>query len=325
MLIHTAIAKIAHLLCGKTVSFMDWDHARIFLAVARAGQFLAAARQLRLDHATIGRRIGALEAALGTRLFERRTNGCVLTPAGERFLIAAERVEAEMLRAQADLSDTDVEVAGTVRIGAPDGFGTLFLSSRLGQLMARHPRLTVQLVPLPRTFSLSKREADIAIVIDRPEEGRLHIRKLTDYSLSFYASRDYVTRHGAPPDREALGRHSLVTYVQDMQFTASLNYFPEGFGPSYRRFECAGVLGQIEAVRAGAGVGILHDYHACTDEALVRVLPDVAIERTYWLLTHDDTRSLARVRAVAEFILDSVGAARQTFLPWREAAGGMPA
>lgn len=296
---------------------MDWDHARIFLAVARAGQFLAAARQLRVDHATIGRRITALEEALGAKLFERRTNGCVLTPAGERFLAAAERTEAEMLRVQAELSDTDVEVAGTVRIGAPDGFGTLFLSRCLGPLTARHPRLTLQLVPLPRTFSLSKREADIAIVIDRPEEGRLHVRKLTDYTLSFYAAATYIRERGAPKSIDDLTAHTLVTYVQDMQFTASLNYFPEGFEPRFHRFECAGVLGQFEAVRAGAGIGILHDYHAWHDPALCRVFAERQVERTYWLLTHDDTRNLARVRAVADFIVDAVNAARNAFLPWR--------
>lgn len=294
---------------------MDWDHARMFLAAARAGQFLAAARQLRVDHATVGRRISALEATLGAKLFERRTNGCVLTPAGERFLAAAERMEAEMLRVHAELSETDVEVAGTVRVGAPDGFGTLFLSGRLGRLMARHPRLAIQLVPLPRTFSLSKREADIAIVIDRPEEGRLHVRKLTDYTLSFYAAKHYLAEYGQPAGFDDLPAHPLVTYVQDLQFAASLNYFPQGFEPRFRRFECAGVLGQFEAVRSGAGIGILHDYHADGDERLVRVLPETSIQRTYWLLTHDDTRMLARVRAVADFITEEVTASRAMFLP----------
>lgn len=294
---------------------MDWDHARMFLAAARAGQFLAAARQMRVDHATVGRRISALEVSLGAKLFERRTNGCVLTPAGERFLVAAERMEAEMLRVQSELTDADVEVAGTVRIGAPDGFGTLFLSGRLGRLMARHPRLAIQLVPLPRTFSLSKREADIAIVIDRPDEGRLHVRKLTDYTLSFYAARSYAEGRALPATADDLAAHTLVTYVQDLQFAASLNYFPQGFEPRFRRFECAGVLGQFEAVRSGAGIGILHDYHAGRDPAFVRLLPEMAVQRTYWLLTHDDTRNLARVRAVADFITEEVAASRGVFLP----------
>lgn len=293
---------------------MDWDHTRIFLGVARAGQFLAAGRQLRLDHATVARRITALEEALGVKLFDRRTNGCILTPAGERLLAAAERIEADMLRVQAELSETEVEAAGTVRIGAPDGFGTYFLSSRLGRLMEKHPRLTIQLVPLPRIFSLSKREADIAIVVDRPEEGRLTVRKLTDYTLGFYAARTYLTTHGEPATLEALTGHRLITYVQDLQYAGALNYFPEGFSPQYRRLECAGILGQTEAVRAGAGIGILHDYHASEDAALARILPGQTFQRSYWLVTHADMRALTRVRLVADFIFAEVQAARAAFV-----------
>lgn len=300
---------------------MDWDHARIFLAAARAGQFLGAARALHVDHATVGRRIGQLEEALGAKLFERRTNGCVLTPAGERFLAAAERIEADMLRVQAELSATDVEAAGTVRIGAPDGFGTVFLSARLGRLMARHPRLTIQLVPLPRAFSLSKREADIAIVIDRPEEGRLHVRKLTDYTLSFYGAPDYLKDNGEPQSIEDLAGHRLVTYVQDLQFAGALNYFPEAFEQRHRRFECASVIGQFEAVRSGAGIGILHDFSARGDPRLKPLLPGVVFERTYFLVTHADTRALTRVRTVADFILTEATAARDDFLRPRKRKG----
>ena len=124
---------------------------------------------------------------MGVKLIERRTNGCTLTPAGEAFLASAERIETEMLRAQASLSGFDVALEGEVRVGAPDGFGTYILARHLGALMDRHPGLTIQLVPLPRAFSLAKREADMAVTIEPPQEGRLSVRKLTDYRLSFYA------------------------------------------------------------------------------------------------------------------------------------------
>src|SRR6185312_16505258 len=161
----TAGAITSHLLCKNTGIGMDWDNIRVFLSVARAGQFLAAARQLRVDHGTVSRRIGALETSLGVRLFDRQTTGCVLTAAGERLLESAEEVEAQLLRAQGDLSQSDVELSGTVRIAAPDGFTTLFLCARLGKLKAKYPSLTIQLVPMSRTFSLSKRAADLAITI----------------------------------------------------------------------------------------------------------------------------------------------------------------
>jgi DNA-binding transcriptional LysR family regulator len=293
---------------------VDWDNVRFFLSVVRAGQFLAAARSLNVDHATVARRITALELTLGTKLFERRTSGCVTTASGERFLAAAERIEAEMLRAQAELSDTDLDVAGTVRIGAPDGFGTLFLSSRLGALAQQHPALTIQLVPVPRAFSLSKREADIAITIDRPDAGRLAIRKLADYSLHLYASKSYLAEHGCPSSRDDLHKHTIVTYVQDLLFSSELNFLPELFGPQYRRLECASAVGQNEAVRAGAGIGILHDYHAAHDVALERVVSECAFQRTYWLVTHLDNRNSLRIRAVADFILDAVTREKEIFL-----------
>ncbi len=228
---------------------MNWDDVRIFLAVARAGQILAAARTLGVNHATVGRRISALEEALQTRLVVRRTNGCELTPEGEVFLNAAERMETEMLAAQAHIGRFDAALAGTVRIGAPDGFGVSFLAPRLGALIARHPALKVQLVPVPRAFSLSQREADIAITIERPAEGRLISGKLTDYTLGIYASRAYLAANGAPADIEALKSHRLIGYVEDLLFTPRLtspmkssraptrpSRFPR---PSGRRRPCA--------------------------------------------------------------------------------------
>jgi DNA-binding transcriptional LysR family regulator len=292
---------------------MDWDNIRVFLSVARAGQFLAAARQLRVDHGTVSRRIGTLETSLGVRLFDRQTTGCVLTAAGERLLESAEEVEAQLLRAQGDLSQSDVELSGTVRIAAPDGFTTLFLCSRLGRLKAKYPSLTIQLVPMSRTFSLSKREADLAITIERPEEGRLAVRKLVDYSLHFYAAKDYLAAQGTPQSAADLMRHNLVTYVQDLVFADQLNFMPELYGPGYSRLECASAVGQLEAVRGGVGVGILHDYAAHRDPQLQMVLPDIAFERSYWIITHVDLRRLSRVRAISDFITEEVNAQRAIF------------
>jgi DNA-binding transcriptional LysR family regulator len=292
---------------------MDWDNARIFLAVTRTGQFLAAARQLDLDHATIARRITALELSLGAKLFDRRTTGCTITATGERFLLAAERIETEMLSAQADITATDLTISGTVRIGAPDGFGTLFLSNRLGELARLHPALTIQLVPVPRAFSLNNREADIAITIDRPEAGRLAVRKLIDYTLHLYAARSYLALNGMPQKPDDLQSHQLVTYVQDILFSPALNFMPEVFTPQYRRLECASAVGQYEAVRSAAGIGILHDYHAADDDKLERVLPELVFERSYWLVTHLDNRNSLRIRAVMDFIADAVQAQRGLF------------
>ncbi|MBB6220248.1 LysR family transcriptional regulator [Rhizobium leguminosarum] len=293
---------------------MNWDDVRIFLAVARTGQILAGSKRLGLNHATLSRRLTSLEEALKTRLFIRRTNGCELTAEGEVFLASAERMETEMLAAQASLGHTDTAIAGTVRVGAPDGFGVSFLAPRMGRLIERHPALKIQLVPVPRSFSLSQREADIAITLERPEQGRLVSSKLTDYTLGLYASRDYLASRGTPSDIEALKAHPRIGYVEDLIFTASLNFSGEVMRSWDASFEISTAIGQTEAVRSGAGIGILHDYIARQYPELRRILPDISIRRAYWTTYHETARDLVRVRSVVDFLQELVGAERQIFL-----------
>lgn len=292
---------------------MNWDDVRIFLAVARTGQILAASKRLGLNHATLSRRLTSLEEALKTRLFVRRTNGCELTEEGGRFLVSAERMEAEMLDVQASLGRVDAAISGTVRIGAPDGFGVSFLAPRLGRLTALHPELKIELVPVPRSFSLSQREADIAITIERPEQGRLVFSKLTDYSLGLYASKGYVEEHGRPDTVEALKTHRRIGYVEDLIFSPSLNFTGEVMRDWDASFAISSAIGQTEAVRSGAGIGILHDYIARGDADLVRLLPDVSIRRSYWTAFHENARQLARVKTVVEFLQETVAKERRIF------------
>lgn len=293
---------------------MNWDDVRIFLAVARAGQILGAARRLGINHATVSRRIAALEASLKTRLFRRTTSGSELTEAGERFLGVAERIEADMIAARAEIAGDGDEISGTVRIGAPDGFGVAFLAPRLGALTARHPDLAVQLVPVPRSFSLSRREADIAITVERPTEGRLVAAKLVDYTLGLYASREYAEQNGLPATPRDLTAHRLVGYVADLAISASLDYAAE-FAPAWNaRFQISSALGQTEAVRAGAGIGILHTFIARSHPDLIPVTAAPPIRRAYWIVYHETVRPLQRVQAVTSFIGAEVEKARALFV-----------
>lgn len=293
---------------------MNWDRIRIFLAVARAGQILGAARQLGLNHATVARQINALEAEMGAALLERRTTGTTLTAGGEALLAAAERAESEFLRVGAELSGQSDAIAGTVRIGAPDGLGNYFLAEALSALADRHPSLTVQLVPLPRTFSLSRREADIAITLDRPKQGRLIVTKLTDYTLSVYAAESHLEAAGAIESEDDLSGRLFVTHVEDFVYSRALDYAAAFGDLTSRRFECGSVVGQIEAVRAGHGVGILHDYAVGRYPELRRVLPTHRFTRSYWLLTHPDTADTRRVAEVARHVTACVRASRATFM-----------
>ncbi len=293
---------------------MDWDNIRIFLGVARTGQFLAAARQLHVDHATVSRRITALERSLSTRLFERRTTGAVLTEAGSRFLEAAERMESALLQTEAELSSRDVELAGTVRIGAPDGISTFFLARCFKEFMARFPAITIQLVPMPQVIPLAKREVDIVVVLEKPDAGRFVTRKLTDYSLGIYGSAAYLAEHPAPKTQAELLTHSLVGYVAEYAFSSALDYVRDLYEGAPTRFESASAVGQLEAVRCGMGLGVVHDYIARMHPELVRVLPERQARRSYWIVVHEDVRGLGRIRAVHDHLVESIAAERGMFL-----------
>lgn len=293
---------------------MDWDNVRVFLAVARAGQFVAAAKRLKLDHATVSRRIAALEAAVGAKLFDRRTTGARLTGAGERFIGAAEQMESAFLHAQGEISGVDLELSGDVRIGAPDGFSTYYLTSALRDFAERHPAMRLQLMPLPQLTPLARREVDIVVGLDKPEAGRFVARKLTDYSLGIYGSSGYLKRNGAPAGVEALKNHRLIGYVEEHAFSTALDYVLELFGGAPTSFESANTVTQLEAARAGVGLAVMHDFIARRFKDLKRVLPERRAMRAYWLVTHEDTRGLGRIRAVSEHLAKAVARDRTMFL-----------
>ena len=295
---------------------MDWDYIRVFLCVARAGQFLAAARQLRVDHGTISRKISALETALGIRLFDRHTTGCVLTAAGEQLLTSAEIVESELLRAHTLISQSNAEISGTLRVGVPDCFGTYFMSGRLGRLKSSCPALTLQLTPVSRGLSLAKREVDLAVVFERPKEGRSGGCANSWIIRCISMQRDPIlNEHGVPASMEELRLHHNVTYIHDLLVADQLNFVEELYSASYSRIEPArSATDQIAAVRGGAGIGILPDYVAASDPLLGIVLPDLAFERPYWLVTHADVRHLKRVRAVSDFIFSECKNERWLFM-----------
>ncbi|WOH80386.1 LysR family transcriptional regulator [Bradyrhizobium sp. BEA-2-5] len=292
---------------------MDWESVRIFLEVARAGQFRKAAKHLRLNHATVARQVTGLENGLKVKLLERHTSGCVLTVEGEALAAAAEGAESEFLKVEASIGGATGSIIGTVRVGAPDGLGNYFLADQLGRLAAIHPGLVVQLMPLPRTFSLSRREADIAITLDRPKQGRLILSKLTDYTLSVYAAERYLAREGRIEKESDLTGRLFVTHVDDFAYSPALDYASALGRLTSRRYECSSVVAQIEAVRGGHGIGILHDYAAGRHPELRRLLPEVRFVRSYWLTSHPDTHEVRRVQEVHRFIVASVKSSRASF------------
>ena len=281
----------------------EWDDFRYVLAVARQGTVSAAAKSLGVDHATVIRRIDRLERGFSAKLFERRKSGYLLTPAGQHIAASAEAMESMIVNDQGAIGGSRSLLRGMVRIGAPDGFGSHFLASRIAGIVDQHPELDIQLIATARLFSLSKREADIAISLSMPKEGRIVGRKLIDYGLGLYASPAYLDQHSKIGKRGDLESHRFVGYIDELLFAPELDYLPLVSPRISAKFSSANLIAQLNATVAGFGIAVLPHFIASSDTRLVPVLPhEVTISRTFWLLMHADSKDLARIRTVAEYI-----------------------
>lgn len=284
----------------------------LFLAVMREGTMLAAARRAGVDHSTVARRITVLEQTLGVRLFDRSPRGAVPTAAASALVPHAERIERELLAAAASVSGKDRTVDGTVRLATPEAFASYIVAPHVRALWQTHPRLTLELAPESRSISLSKREADIAVTLAPPPRGRLVARKLTDYRLGLYASRDYLAQMGEPQSRADLVRYAYVSYIDELAGFAGMVALDQILPEAVPRFRSSSSAAQLLAVAAGAGCGMLHAMAADQDPRLVRLLPgEVEVRRSYWLVVHADLQPLPRVRAAIAFLDDAVRAMRE--------------
>lgn len=294
----------------------DWDLLQSFLAVARAGKLTVAARRLRIDHSTLSRRLTALESALGAKLFERQLSGYTLTPQGERLLQRSETLESNVLAIQSDVGQSSSRISGAVRIGAPDGFGSAVLAPAIGRLLAQHPDLDIDLVATPRSFSLSRREADIAIALSPPAHGRLHTRKLTDYALGVYAAKASPALWQGIASTDDFAGRPFISYIDDLIYTPELDYVPAVSKAIEPRLRSSNLMAQWQATAAGAGLCILPCFLADPDARLIRILPDsVSLIRTFWMIVHSDLRDLARIQVTLEFIAGEARRDVDRFLP----------
>lgn len=277
----------------------DWDDLRIFLAVARAESLSGAGRSLRLDAATVGRRVGRLEEAMGQPLFVKSQQGYRLTEAGGRLLPHAELAERAIAGAAEDMAGGGTGLSGQIRLGAPDGCANYLLPQVTAAICDANPGLEVQIVALPRVFNLSKREADIAVAVSRPSAGRQTVQKLTDYRLSLAADADYLAAR--PPIRKPadLQAHRVVGYIPDMIFDKELDYATE-MGLGAVPLASNSVAVQLMWLRAGAGLGVVHDFAMPFAPNLRRVLPEVGLVRSFWLIRHADDRRSDRMNRFAE-------------------------
>lgn len=286
---------------------MNWDDYRYFLAVARTGKLSLAGQQLSVDHATVGRRVKALEQSLSIHLFDRSPQGYSLTDEGHKLVTMAEGMETSAIAAQTEFSGEADQVSGVVRVGAPEGMATSMLAECAAKLCEKHPKLELQIVAMPRTFSLSKREADIAIAVSAPTSGRLKFRKITDYSLHLYGTQDYLDSRPEVKEIADLKRLRGIAYVSDLIYDKELDYIPL-VSPDIKPYlTSSSVHVQLEATLADGGVCILHDFIARKHPKLVKVLPEeISFTRTFWYIVHEDYAKLHRIRVVSDALIEHV-------------------
>jgi DNA-binding transcriptional LysR family regulator len=293
----------------------DWSDYQAFLAIARAGQLARAAQLMRVDATTMGRRLRRLEARLGATLFEQTREGQVLTEAGEALL---GRVEA-MAQAASGIGEGAAAsggLSGTLRVSVSEGFGTWFLPPLLPDFVRAHPALTLDLVASSGFLSPSKREADIAVTLSRPKAGPVIARKLSDYALRLYASAGYLADAGVPARAADLAQgHRLVGYIPDLLYAPELRHLDELHPGLAATLRSSSINAQHRLIAAGAGMGVLPCFIGDADPALVPVLPDRRILRSFWIVTHKDTHNLARVRAGKDWLAEVAQHGRERLLP----------
>ncbi len=285
---------------------MDWDNARIFLAISRKGTLRAAAAMLDIDQATVGRRLNALEKSLGARLFLRTPSGYMATPAGEQALAAAEKMEQAALQFQREMQGIDNRLSGSVRVTTSDTMAAHFVIAAMRRLHVMHPEIRIILSTSTDITNLTRREADLAVRTLKPTSPDLISRHLVKRSMALYATADYLRERGMPVPGNGLAGHDIVIYQPAVAARHQEKICLEPVHNARVAMEVNSGMALIEAARQGMGITELPCHMADHDPKLVRVWPERVDHYDVWLVMHSDLSRSARVRAVADAVIDTL-------------------
>ncbi len=280
---------------------LDWNDLRYFLAVCRAGTLVGAARSLRVRHSTVGRRVEALEAALGVSLFMRAPEGFVLTKAGSEIVPFAEEAERAVVAAERRVAGGDKRIDGIVRVATSESFSG-FLMRWLPELKAQHPTLTVEVLSGNASLDLMRREADLAIRFMETTQADLICKRLCDAGWSLYASETYLAREGTPKKPTDLVRHDIVSFDETMAQSPGAIWLEEHRAGARIVVRCNSLISALNASIAGMGVAVLPCFLAETEPSLRRLTDEVLATRAIWVVFHPDVAQIRRVRTVIDFV-----------------------
>jgi DNA-binding transcriptional LysR family regulator len=286
----------------------DWTDARIFLVVASRGSFTAAANELRMDQTTVGRRIGALEAALEIKLVHRGRNGLSLTSEGRAMLGLARQMEEAALAIDRGIRGRDRVPSGVVRLTTVESFAAHFLGPRLGEFSRLYPMIALEIISSNEVANLTRREADLAIRLARPRQPGLIAKKIGSIAYGLYGAADYRKTH--PAQLSDLSGHRVLGLDEDRDDVPEARFLRERGVQAYvHRSNSVGTL--ANAAAGGAGCAVLPCYLADPRPELAQLLPPSDVtSRDVWLAVHSEMSEQARIRAVVEWMTRTVAEAQ---------------
>lgn len=286
---------------------MNWDDLRYVLAVASAKSLAGAARDLGVNHTTVLRRVGAFEKQLGLRLFERLPSGYVLTAGGEELVAAARHIDDTVAVLDRKLAGQDLKLSGVLRVTATDTLMGSILPEVLSEFRASYPGIQVEVAISNLMFSLTKREADVAIRPAKNPPETLIGRRVAKVAFGIYGSPRYLSDRN---DKD-ITRHRWLAPDDSLAETTVAQWMRANLANSEVGVRADSLLALCQAARAGLGLAVLPCYLGDTTPDLVCVRrPVPEIETALWILTHEDLRHTARIRAFTEFTAEAFGRRR---------------
>lgn len=282
----------------------SWDDLQFFLAVHERGSVGAAARWLGVNHSTVLRHLGTLEASLGQRLFDRLPSGYVLTAEGRAFVDGLAGIGEQIDNAQRRLAAGDTEERGVVRVTAPDTVVHGVLMPHFARFRARYPAVELQVVVANAALSLTRREADVALRATHAPPGNLVGRRIGVLRTALYASRAYLD---ALPTKAAATEKAWIAPDDSLAHLASAAWLRNHVPDERVVMRVDSLVGLADAVSAGLGVGLLLCALADARPELVRVDgPFPEMDSPLWILTHPDLRDVRRIRAFMDAMVEQL-------------------
>jgi DNA-binding transcriptional LysR family regulator len=281
----------------------DWNDLRYFLAVAREGSTLAAAKALCVSQPTVQRRLAALEERIDRKLVEHHPTGYRLTELGKTLFPHAEDVERSVAMFQRQVMSGGKELRGTLRVTCPEGLASRLIAPLIELFQAKYPALRVDLIMTDRRLDLTKGEAEIAVRMYEPGDGSLVARKIADAPWAIYASQAYIKRHGRPQRREDLDRHRIIEFGGEIAETNAGRWLRTAAAGATVAARSNSMLGVLAAVKTGTGLAPLPMLLGGTEDDLEPMLaPIPELDSKIYLVMHSDLRRNARVRAFCDFV-----------------------